>query len=216
MRSSRFDVVVSFLTKINVLALLAKTGTGTPVIVSERNNPLQQRSNPLWGLLLRWLYPRAAAIVMLTERSKICLPATQRSRAIVIPNPMLAPPVEARLEGPPALVAVGRLNEQKGFDLLLRAFADIAEEIPDWRLIIWGEGPDRVALEQQVRDLGIDRSSGIARGERHPWRLGRVGIGLCPLLALRRLRQCAGRGDGLRPGRGGVRLRFWPARHDHA
>jgi glycosyltransferase involved in cell wall biosynthesis len=155
MRSRHFDIIVSFLTKINVLTLLAKTGTGTPVIVSERNNPLQQRSNPFWGLLLRWLYPRAAAIVMLTERSKVCLPVRQRRRARVIPNPMLAPPVEARFEGPPTLVAVGRLNEQKGFDLLLRAFAGIAEEIPDWRLIIWGEGPERSALEQRVCDLGL-------------------------------------------------------------
>lgn len=160
MRARRFDVAVSFLTKINALALLARIGTGIPMIVSERNNPLRQRSNVAWRVLLQWLYPTAAAIVMLTEGSKICLPRTQRARAIVIPNPKLAPPAEPRCAGPPTLVAVGRLDAQKGFDLLLTAFATIASEIPDWRLVIFGEGRERASLERQVALLDLqDRVS---------------------------------------------------------
>jgi glycosyltransferase involved in cell wall biosynthesis len=156
LREERYDVAVSFLTKVNVLALLARIGTGTPMIVSERNNPLRQRSVALWRILLDRLYPTAAAIVMQTERSKVCLPPAQRARAIVIPNPMLAPAAEPRSPAPPTIVAVGRLNEQKGFDLLLNAFAEIADKMPDWRLMIFGEGPDRAALEHQVRHLGLN------------------------------------------------------------
>ncbi|MBC9031373.1 glycosyltransferase family 4 protein [Sphingomonas sp. JC676] len=155
LREERFDVAVSFLTKINALALLAGIGSGTPIIVSERNNPLRQRSNAIWRILLHRLYPTAAAIVMQTERSKICLPYTQRARAIVIPNPMLAPSAEPRSPAPPTMIAVGRLNEQKGFDLLLDAFAGIADKVPDWRLVIFGEGPERASLERQVRQLGL-------------------------------------------------------------
>lgn len=155
LREERFDVAVSFLTKINVLALLARIGTGTPIIVSERNNPLRQRSNLVWRILLHRLYPTAAAIVMQTERSKICLPHAQRARAKVIPNPMLAPVAEPRSAAPPTIVAVGRLNEQKGFDLLLSAFAEIADKVPDWRLVIFGEGPERAALEHQVSRLSM-------------------------------------------------------------
>ena len=155
LREERFDVAVSFLTKINVLALLARIGTGTPMIVSERNNPLRQRSHAVWKLLLDRLYPSAAAIVMLTERSKICLPHGQRARALVIPNPMLAPPVAPRIASSPTLVAVGRLTEQKGFDLLLNAFAEIADEAPDWRLVIFGEGRERAALEHRIDRLGL-------------------------------------------------------------
>ena len=155
LREERFSVAISFLTKVNVLALIARIGTSTPMIVSERNNPLRQRSNVIWRILLYWLYPTAAAIVMLTEGSKICLPSSQRARAVVIPNPMLAPPAEPRFAAPPTLVAVGRFNEQKGFDLLLNAFAEIADRIPDWRLIIFGEGPQRPLLERQVSKLGL-------------------------------------------------------------
>jgi glycosyltransferase involved in cell wall biosynthesis len=53
------------------------------------------------------------------------------------------------------MVAVGRLNEQKGFDLLLNAFAEIADKIPDWRLMIFGEGPDRATLEHQLSRLNL-------------------------------------------------------------
>lgn len=155
LRKERFDVAVSFLTKVNVLALLARIGTGTPMIVSERNNPLRQRSHFVWKLLLDRLYPTATAIVMLTERSKICLPHAQRVRALVIPNPMLAPRAAPRIVSPPTLVAVGRLTEQKGFDMLLNAFAEIADEVPNWRLKIFGEGPDRAALERQIERLGL-------------------------------------------------------------
>jgi len=155
LRAERFDVAVSFLTKINVLALLARFGTATPMIVSERNNPLRQRASFVWRMLLDRLYPGAAAIVMQTERSKACLPSAQRARAVVIPNPMLAPRPEPRTPAPPTMVAVGRLNEQKGFDLLLDSFAAISGQVADWRLVIFGDGPDRARLEQQIERLGL-------------------------------------------------------------
>src|SRR3546814_16985490 len=54
------------------------------------------------------------------------------------------------------MAAVGRLVSQKGFDRLLDAFSRIATDHPDWTLVIWGEGPDRAALEEQRRRLGLD------------------------------------------------------------
>lgn len=53
------------------------------------------------------------------------------------------------------LGAVGRLVEDKGFDYLLDAFARIALNRPDLRLVIIGEGPDRQALEAKVQALGL-------------------------------------------------------------
>lgn len=152
----RFDVVLSFLTKINALTLLATAGRRTPVIVSERNNPDRQPAHPLWRVVLRRLYPRAAAIVMLTERGKARLPAVAQSRAIVIPNPIPSLPFTPRQQGARQLVAVGRLTEQKGFDLLIAAFARIAGRFPDWNLLIFGEGPARPQLEAAVREYGLE------------------------------------------------------------
>lgn len=54
------------------------------------------------------------------------------------------------------VLGVGRLVEKKGFDLLLRAIAELAPQRPELRCVIIGEGECRAALEQQALDLGID------------------------------------------------------------
>ena len=50
---------------------------------------------------------------------------------------------------------MGRLTEQKGFDLLLTAFAKIALNHPNWQLLILGDGELRQQLEAQKDDLGL-------------------------------------------------------------
>ena len=52
-------------------------------------------------------------------------------------------------------LAVGRLEQQKGFDKLLQAFALLAKDYPTWDLVILGEGEQREHLEREVRILGM-------------------------------------------------------------
>ncbi|SEI82522.1 Glycosyltransferase involved in cell wall bisynthesis [Sphingomonas sp. OV641] len=159
LRDRQFDTVVAFLTKINVIALAAGWGLGRPTIVSERNNPLRQKANPLWNRLTSLLYAGAARIVIMSERSRQALPRASRRRAAIIPNPVTSRVVEPRPKTK-TFVAVGRLTQQKGFDILLNAFARISPSLPDWRLTIFGDGPDRHALERQLALLGLqDRVS---------------------------------------------------------
>jgi glycosyltransferase involved in cell wall biosynthesis len=56
----------------------------------------------------------------------------------------------------PYAFAVGRLGRQKGFDLLLSAYAASSLPRQGVRLIIGGDGPERTALEEQRRGLGLD------------------------------------------------------------
>ncbi len=53
------------------------------------------------------------------------------------------------------LFALGRFVHKKGFDLLLRAYVEVAERHPDVSLIIGGDGPDRPAIESLASELGI-------------------------------------------------------------
>ncbi len=61
----------------------------------------------------------------------------------------------ATVAGSPSLVAVGRLAAQKGHDLLLRAIAIVRATHPSIHVTIVGDGPDRAALEELARGLGI-------------------------------------------------------------
>jgi len=83
-------------------------------------------------------------------------------RVYVIPNPVRPPPpVRSRpdaLGNRCTVIAVGRLTPQKGFDLLLNAFARAALPLTAWQLVILGEGPERPALEAQIRMLGLEHN----------------------------------------------------------
>lgn len=151
------DVVFSFLSRTNVLSLIAARGLGVEVVVSERNNPARQEIGPVWRLLRAKLYPSAFGLVTMTPGALRYFPARMRKRSWVIPNPVDLPENGERQRAGNTLAAVGRLVPQKGFDLLLRAFARVSHEFPNWNLVIWGEGPERAALEAERTRLGLDQ-----------------------------------------------------------
>lgn len=157
LRATRPDLLLSFLTKNNLLASIAIVGLPIRWIACERNNPERQQANPLWNALLRITYRRADAIVCQTAAVQRCFPRAVKSRLHVIPNPIA--PSDAKPTGSGSrLVAVGRLDRQKGFDILIDAFARVASLHPEWQLQIWGEGPERANLEKRIADHAmIDR-----------------------------------------------------------
>lgn len=161
LKAVRPELVVSFLTRTNILSLLAARSLHIPVIVSERNNPALQTVGPVWSRLRQMTYPRSVGLITMTQGAMDWFKDAMDVKGWVIPNPV--PPAGAapdRRSDGHTIGAVGRLVPQKGFDLLLDAFARVAQRIPDWKLVIWGEGPERAALERQRDRLGLaDRVS---------------------------------------------------------
>jgi glycogen(starch) synthase len=81
---------------------------------------------------------------------------TPRSSVIhnAISEPLIEPaPLPVR---PPRLLCIGRLVPEKGFDLALAALASIVGRFPGLSLVISGDGPERVALQRQATNLGIE------------------------------------------------------------
>jgi GalNAc-alpha-(1->4)-GalNAc-alpha-(1->3)-diNAcBac-PP-undecaprenol alpha-1,4-N-acetyl-D-galactosaminyltransferase len=77
---------------------------------------------------------------------------------VVIPNAVRAPEFMEGMRGTvrePIILCVGRLARQKGFDLLLRAIVESGLVKKGWRVVILGEGEERVALRQLASDCGI-------------------------------------------------------------
>jgi glycosyltransferase involved in cell wall biosynthesis len=155
-RSFAPDAVVSFVDKTNVLLLLAMLGCRVPTVVSERIDPTRYRLGPIWALGRRLLYPRASAVVVQTKSVALWAERLIPSRKIrVIPNfvPNLrSRSVDVRNR---VVLGVGRLDRQKGFDLLLEAYARSGVRHGGYRLVILGEGPERAALEALAAKLGI-------------------------------------------------------------
>jgi glycosyltransferase involved in cell wall biosynthesis len=156
----RPDVVVSFGDTTNVACLAAAAGLRIPVVVAERCDPRLTPANPAWRALRRAAYPLAATVVAQTQAAASWFRAGGVRRVAVIPNPV-ALPVRAGAAadpwpgGAPLLLGVGRLVAQKGFDLLVGAFARVAPGFPDWRLLILGEGPERARLESLAARPGL-------------------------------------------------------------
>jgi GalNAc-alpha-(1->4)-GalNAc-alpha-(1->3)-diNAcBac-PP-undecaprenol alpha-1,4-N-acetyl-D-galactosaminyltransferase len=160
-RATSPQVVISSMSETNVLTLLATTGLGVPVLVQEQIDPHEHSIGRAWDLLRRWTYPQATHVLVLGERSLAYFSPVVQKRARIIPNPIIVSVGRGSGHGAhrngegKKVMAMGRLTPQKGFDLLLRAFANIAAQYPEWSLKIWGEGPLRAELEFLARKLGI-------------------------------------------------------------
>jgi GalNAc-alpha-(1->4)-GalNAc-alpha-(1->3)-diNAcBac-PP-undecaprenol alpha-1,4-N-acetyl-D-galactosaminyltransferase len=154
------EVIVSFLDTTNVRMLLATIGTGIPVIVEEHTDP-EQHSLGRIVKLLRWsLYKRASAVVVLTPGIAQWASRFVKKEAIhVIPNPIGQQfckngNPESERDGH-RVIAIGKLEAWKGFDMLLRAFAQCAQQHPGWTLKIIGDGSKREQLQDLVAALRI-------------------------------------------------------------
>lgn len=155
------DVVMSLCDQTNILVLLATLGLGLNVIATEHTDPRHRRLGSAWALLRRFTYPWASRVVMLTEPTLAwACQQWPRWRATTIPNPVHIDTPE-RLPARPVffaehtVVTLGRLHPLKGHRVLIRAFSRVAPRCADWRLVIFGEGPERAALEEQIAELGL-------------------------------------------------------------
>jgi glycosyltransferase involved in cell wall biosynthesis len=73
----------------------------------------------------------------------------------VIENGVPLQPPRPPLTSPPTIGFAGRLSREKGVDVLLRAFADVRNVLPDARLLIAGDGGERAAIEHLIAELDL-------------------------------------------------------------
>jgi glycosyltransferase involved in cell wall biosynthesis len=177
LRRERPDVLVAADHYQNEIALMAKLIAGVPtrVVVSEHNqlSKTVQNATKLKGklapLFTRFLYPWADGIVAVSQGVAKDLSDTANiplSRIQTIYNPVISPEMldsaKEPLEhewfapgAPPVILGVGKLESQKDFPNLIRAFAKVRQSQLA-RLVILGWGPDRPQLEALIKELGLE------------------------------------------------------------
>jgi glycosyltransferase involved in cell wall biosynthesis len=145
------------------LAALQLAPPGLSVVGHEQMH-LLAHPRPLRRAMAR-RYGELGALVVLTEtdaRRYAERLGPRAPRIAPIPNPASplgggAPDLDA-----PRVLAAGRLRRQKGFDLLVEAWAQVAPAHPDWTLRICGDGRNRRRLEQRVAERGVADSVTLA------------------------------------------------------
>lgn len=83
---------------------------------------------------------------------------TELENVVVIPNPLTFLPDEISMCNSNQIIAVGRYDMQKGFNMLISAWKRVVANHPDWVLKIFGDGPLRKELENQVVEGGIENN----------------------------------------------------------
>ena len=155
-------IALAMMSTPNVLLALASLGVaGVSPLGSERCYPPDAPIGRVWHCLRRIMYGRLSAVVALTHECAQWIGTHTGARRVeVIPNAIAhplpdnlprIPPPSLCSPGRKVLLAVGRLDPVKNLGLLVRAFAQIAHRLPEWDLVILGEGPQRPVLEAAIR-----------------------------------------------------------------
>ena len=158
-------VPVTFLLKASL------HGCGASVLAAMQHNlpNSNKRIGDAHGKLRRWLWKTASALSLravyalsdahiVTSKSFIPIfgkfigvANPKKSHAIRYPLTLMAAPNKPKEN---AFVYVGRLEQtQKRVDRIIAAWREVCAALPDWRLDIVGDGPDRQTLEEQSKDL---------------------------------------------------------------
>ncbi len=151
-KANRDAVIISFGPGTSFFAVAASLFLGHKMVISERNDPAICPHKRLRNLV----YARADRLVFQTEDAMDRFPPYIRKKGMVIPNPVSGtlPAVYAG-ERTEEIAAVGRLEQQKNYGMLLRAFAVFHQKFRTYRLHIFGKGGMQEELERLAGELGI-------------------------------------------------------------
>ena len=152
------DVVVAHIDITNIRVLAAMHESNVPIIVCEHSDSTRV-SIGSWVGVRAALYPRADAVVTPHAESAVWL-SKYDANVVQIANPLVAPPamcVERNGHRRRRLVTLTRLSPEKRPELVVRAFASIANDFPDWNLDIYGSGSQHAWIKNLIEKLAPGR-----------------------------------------------------------
>lgn len=150
------DVVVSFMPNPNVLSIIGTRFTKIPVIISERGDPAVYKG--IISKIKYFFYNFSNTIVFQTEGARDFFNKRIKKKSAIIPNAVtvqrtkIVPYDKRRKE----IAFVGRFQiDQKRQDLMILAFKEIFKRHPQYKLVFYGDGDDKIQIEQMVKNEGL-------------------------------------------------------------
>ncbi|SDR00235.1 glycosyltransferase family 4 protein [Flagellimonas zhangzhouensis] len=170
-KENRPDVIIPFITQVNLLGILVAKIYGFPVIASEHNSHLRKQT-PIWLTNFTWkfIYPKSNFVTVLTPFD-IPFFKKKKVNVVVMPNPSTFLPItENNHTRDKIILAVGGLDRywNKGFDSLISIFKEVQKLEEDWKLQIIGNGDngldfltklvEKHELKEKVEFLGYKKN----------------------------------------------------------
>ncbi len=157
-KKNKSDIYIVFLPVTICLFMHFKKFIKSPVVLSERNSP--EKYSGLIQFLIKYYSKKADGMVYQTNNIKNWYNLPDKINSIIIPNAINGslPAIKTDITRKKKIVAVGRLTEQKNFELLIKSFAVISDKVKDYQLIIYGEGTLRTKLEILINKLNLNKN----------------------------------------------------------
>lgn len=147
-------VVMTF--KIGALTRIACQNRNIRIIVREINDPSVR--SKVMNKITDYYVGKCNGIIFQTEWEKKCHSKQCQNIGKIIVNPVLIP-CKASVIKNNVIVTTGRLDlKQKSYDELIKAFSIVQKKYPDFKLELYGDGPDLSILKQMVHGLNLDES----------------------------------------------------------
>ncbi len=155
-KNKKPDIIISFLSEVNIDVCFALLGIKTPIIVSERNDPKIDPKSKIKQILRKIAYMNASGYVFQTDDAQNYFSNKIKRKSKIIMNPLSEnlPTVNFE-EREKRIVSVGRLNNQKNYPMTFKAFQKFSKEYPEYTLEIYGEGNLKDDLTQLIKEMNL-------------------------------------------------------------
>ena len=148
---------LSFLSASSFILAISSWFVKNRIVFSERNNPRKVPIGWHQQALRNFAFRFADALVFQTEDARSYFPKSIQERGVIIPNPIngkLPPPIEGEREK--TIVTACRLHPQKNLPMMINAFSMLADEFPEYKLVIYGQGVLEDELRAQIKALNLE------------------------------------------------------------
>lgn len=149
--------VLAMTLKISGLCSLAKKKNQFRLVLREITDPKSKKRSRFFDTFLFHICRnKVDALIFQTEWEKSCYPKYLRNKGFVVPNPAVVN-VEKSTNRKKEIVTMGRIvNETKRHDILIEAFSIFSKKNDDYKLIIYGKGPDLEKNIKLAKKLGVE------------------------------------------------------------
>ena len=150
----QYDCIITTHPHISVPVLLCKKELKGPSIVTEHAD--YNNCTKFWNFFRRLTYRRADKLVVLTETNKRKYHFISNDKLKVIPNPLSFSVGKRKKSSERKIIAVGRLEYEKGFDRIIDIFSSIENDCPNWTMDIIGDGSQREHLIKKIKEKNLN------------------------------------------------------------